>query len=143
MNGPVERLAGVDYGRRRIGIALSDGLGITAQPFGRIETAGFDDAVSRLSALLREEGVDRVVYGLPMHMHGGMSEMGEEVKRFAEAVHAASGIPYEFVDERLTSAQAHLVCKTAGIKGRKRRARVDAVAAQILLQSYMDARRNR
>jgi putative Holliday junction resolvase len=137
-----EKLAGIDYGRRRIGIAVSDGLGITAQPLEQIEVNGFEDAVSRVGEVLMRENVTFIVYGLPMHMNGTVSEMGEEVKGFAESVSRVVDIPYDFFDERLTSEQAYNVLSGMKMSLKKKQKKVDKIAAQILLQSYMNFHRS-
>jgi len=131
-------LAGIDYGRRRIGIALSDRLGLTAQPFQQIEVKDMQDAVQKTAGILLEKKIDRVIYGMPVNMDGTVGEMAKEVEAFADMVSKQADIPYEFFDERLTSAQAHGILKQAGYSGTKKKKKLDMVSAQIMLQSYMD-----
>ena len=134
-----ELLAGIDYGRRRIGIALSDRLGLTAQPFQQIEVENMRDAVQKTADILVDKAITRVIYGMPVNMDGTVGEMGKEVETFASMVSEQADIPYEFFDERLTSAQAHGVLKEANYSGKKRKQKLDMISAQIMLQSYMDA----
>jgi putative Holliday junction resolvase len=101
MSGEAEgKLAGIDYGRRRIGIAVSDGLGITAQPFEQIEVDGFKDAVAQLAEIVSREGISRIVYGLPMNMDGTISAMGKEVQEFAEHVSDSFAEFYGFAEKK-------------------------------------------
>ncbi|MFC1479632.1 Holliday junction resolvase RuvX [Planctomycetota bacterium] len=136
-----ELLAGIDYGRRRIGIALSDRLGLTAQPFQQIEVQDLPDAVEKIAGILVEREIDRVIYGMPVNMDGTVGEMGKEVETFADMVSKQADIPYEFFDERLTSAQAHGVLKQANYSGKKKKQKLDMISAQIMLQSCMDSKR--
>ena len=133
-----EKTAGIDYGTRRIGIAVSDGLGITAQPLEQIEVNGFEDGVAKVSRILKNSGVTKAVFGLPMNMNGSEGEMAEEVKRFASKVNEECGIAVEFFDERLSSMQAESALNQAGYSKKKKRQKLDVVSAQIMLQSYMD-----
>lgn len=139
-----ERVVGLDYGRRRIGVALSDPSGIIATPHGVVETEADDPTVppEALLRLLEEVGADRVVVGLPLHMDGSVGEMAEEVRAFAEALRARSGIPVEEWDERLSSSAAERALVETGAPERVRRekGRVDAMAAALTLRAYLRSR---
>ncbi len=134
-------IAGIDYGRRRIGIAVSDGLGLTAQPLDQIEVNGGDDAAVRLAEVLMDKEVKRVVYGLPRNMDGSEGEMAQEVRDFAVNVNNISRIPFEFMDERLTTMQADAVMRTMKTPRKKKKKKRDTLAAQIMLQTYLDSKR--
>lgn len=134
-------LAGIDYGRRRIGIALSDRLRLTAQPFTQIEADSPDDAVHKVSEILKNKSIELAVFGKPLNMDGSESNMSREVESFASRVTERTGIPHELYDERLTSAQAHTVLKQTGYSGTKKKGKLDMISAQIMLQSYMDSGR--
>lgn len=138
MSADRELLAGIDYGKRRIGIAVSDGLGLTAQPLMQIEVSGFDDAVGRVSGVLGQENISKVIYGLPRNMDGSEGPMAQEVRKFAESIYEKCSLPYEFFDERLTSVQARAVLREMNISKKKKKKKLDIVSAQILLQCYMD-----
>jgi len=128
------RVLCVDYGTVRIGLAVSDPLGTTAQPL---------DVVSEIEEVVeraRELDVSEIVIGLPLRTSGRAGPEAEAVKAFAREVEKASGIAVHLWDERLSSAQAERVM---GGSARKRRGSVDKVAAAIVLQSYLDARQRR
>ncbi len=131
------KLAGIDYGRSRIGIAVSDPLGITAQPLIQLDVEGFEDAVGKVALTLEENGVTRAVYGLPYNMDGSVGEMGREVELFASKIEEKTGLPSDFFDERLCTVEAEGLLDRAGFSKKKKKARLDIVSAQIMLQSYM------
>ena len=128
----------IDYGKKRLGLALSDELGITARPFGIWTRVNRRRDLARLHELVRQEAVRRIVVGLPLHLDGTPSEMSEEAKSFSARLEKAIGIPVALVDERLSSAEAAQNLSGAGVKARGQKAMIDAVAAQVILQSYFD-----
>lgn len=135
------RVLGIDYGDRRIGLALSDELGLTAQPLRPITTdAGHLD---ELVTLCQERSVERVVVGLPLSMDGSVGTRARVTLEFANALRAKLDIPVETWDERLTTRQAERSLWGRGLSHKRRRARRDTVAAQLILQSYLDAHRAR
>ncbi len=107
----------IDYGQKRLGLALSDEHGITSRPFATWVRTNRRRDLARLRELVRKEGIRRIVVGLPLHLDGTPSEMSEEVKSFADRVEKALGIPVEMMDERLSSweAKANSFC---GVKSR-------------------------
>ena len=136
----IGRVAGVDYGRKRVGLALCDPLGITVRGLDTIPAG--DSPVATAAAVakrLRDEGVDRVVVGLPLHDDGSESEMSKEARAFGEALGAALGKPVVFHDEGLTSWEAEEAVKASGKRLRDARARgdVDRAAAMAILRSYL------
>jgi len=131
-----QRILGVDFGRARIGIAVSDELGLLAHPVETIPAGG--TAAKRIDEIAREKNVERVVIGLPRHMNGSMGEAAEEVLAFAEKLRKL--LPCELVvwDERLTTSAANRALREGGQKTRNSRSFVDQVAAQMILQGYLD-----
>jgi putative holliday junction resolvase len=134
------RILAIDYGRKRIGLALSDELGLTAQPLGTLSRTNRQDDVRRLRGICREHGVRHIVVGYPVHMSGEASEMADEAARFSARLKKELGIDTELYDERLTSWEAR---KTVSETKGKRRGSVDDVAAAVLLRDYLECRRGR
>jgi len=135
------RTLGIDYGRKRFGLAISDGLGITAQPLGVVENTGPKETMEEIAGIVAENGVDAVVVGLPLNMDGSVGPKAREVQEFCKALSEALGIAVETFDERLTTVEAERRLKETGATRRKRRRKVDVVAAQIILQTFIDSRR--
>lgn len=135
------RVLAVDYGRRRLGLALSDPLGWTAQPLAVVPRRDPEADLKRIAEVCRAHGVARVVVGLPVRLHGAPGPEAEEALRFAERLRARLGLPVETWDERLTTREAERRLVEADLSRARRRARVDAVAAALILQGYLDRRR--
>jgi len=133
------RILGIDYGRARIGLSLSDPLGITAQPLAVIRVESQKDAVERVAGVVAEHGVERIVLGLPLNMNGTEGPMVGEVRAFAVVLEKKTGLkPVEW-DERLTSSEALSALGQGERSWRKMKEKMDAVAAQFLLQSHLDS----
>ncbi len=135
------RVLCIDYGAKRHGIALSDAMRMTARGLETLERPRTRaEEFSRIAALARKHEVDLVVMGLPLHMDGTPGTHHDEVLRYAEALTAHLKIDVHLVDERRTTMQAEHHLRRVGAGGReKRKARVDAVAAAIILQSWLDS----
>ncbi|MHC4549748.1 MAG: Holliday junction resolvase RuvX [Planctomycetota bacterium] len=129
---------GLDYGRRRIGIAVSTPLG-TVHSRPRLERTTLADDLAALKCLVDETGAGAVVLGLPHHMNGTTSAMEEEVRRFALALAKACGVPVYGTDERLTTEAAEMILRHREVRGRARRERRDSAAASLVLQDFLDA----
>ncbi|HEY5493002.1 MAG TPA: Holliday junction resolvase RuvX [Candidatus Anoxymicrobiaceae bacterium] len=130
------RLIGLDVGERRIGVALSDPLGKTAQP---LETVARDDASVRwLADLVGETGAETIVVGLPLLLDGSEGKQAALVRQFADELARAVEVPVVFTDERLTTRQAEGVLASGKVKRGKRREATDRIAAALILRSYMD-----
>ncbi len=141
-SGPVPaRVMALDLGERRIGVAVSDLLGITAQPVGHIEKRGLEKDLERLDALIREYEVDEVVVGLPLHMHGEEGNMATRAREFGEIVSRRWGLPVAMWDERLSTVHAERLLLEGDLSRRRRRQLIDALAAAVFLQSYLDRKR--
>jgi putative Holliday junction resolvase len=130
------RILGVDFGRARIGIAVSDELGMLAHPVKTIPASR--DAAKQIGEIVREKNAERVVVGLPRHMNGSVGESAGEALAFAEELRKL--LPCEVVtwDERLTTMAANRALRDTGRKTRDSRNVVDQVAAQMILQGYLD-----
>jgi putative Holliday junction resolvase len=134
------RVLALDYGKRRIGLAISDELGLTAQGLETLERTRVREDVARLAELAAQREVSLVVMGDPIHLSGRRGKQSEAVREFAARLHEKTGIPVEFWDERLTSVEAGRVLRKSGISSRKRARAVDRLAAVLLLESYLDRR---
>jgi len=141
------RLLGVDLGQRRIGLAVSDPSGTLARPLATLTLAGVgtDEAVARVSAEIdrlaaETDGLDRVVVGLPTRLDGSPNEQTPRVAAFIAALRARTPIPVVEADERLTSHEAEERLALREPDWRKRKARLDAAAAAVILQDYLDRR---
>ncbi len=133
------RILALDVGKRRIGIAVSDELGITAQGLNTLERVNNRADFAALARLAVEKNVVKILIGNPINMSGTEGRQAEWVRRFAEGVAARTGLPVELRDERLTTVQAERVLRESGISIEKRARAVDRLSAVILLQSYLDA----
>ncbi|MGH9707426.1 MAG: Holliday junction resolvase RuvX, partial [Candidatus Acidiferrales bacterium] len=128
------RILAVDYGRKRIGLALSDELELTAQPLAILERVNRREDFRRLRDICRKHSVGRILVGHPVHMSGAAGEMAEEAARFAQRLHKELGIEVELLDERLTSWEAaQIAAETGGRRTSQGKPR-DDVAAAILLR---------
>jgi putative Holliday junction resolvase len=135
------RIMALDYGERRIGVALSDPLGLTAGALMTLVRRSWAYDLETLVALAREHEVTRIVVGWPLAMDGSRTERVRLTEIFMQRVGRATGLPVEPWDERLTSVQAERVLIEGGVRRERRREVRDQVAAVILLQSYLDAGR--
>jgi putative Holliday junction resolvase len=136
------RLLGLDVGTDRIGVALSDGLGLTAQPLISLAVRG-RDPLPLLVDLCREHDVSVVVVGLPLSLGGGDGGAGaRRARRLGERLAEAAGVEVVYRDERFTTAEAERVLIGAGVRRDKRRQVVDKLAASLILQGYLDGRAN-
>ena len=135
----ISRLMGLDVGNRRIGIAVSDLLGITAQGLDTLERRNKRYDLQQLARIIREYNVREIVVGLPRRLSGAESAQTEKVIDFSEQLKKRFEIPVHLWDERLTSVQANRLLKDAELSIEKRAAAVDRMAAILILQSFMDA----
>ncbi|MFA6234779.1 MAG: Holliday junction resolvase RuvX [Bacteroidota bacterium] len=137
-----KRTLAIDYGERRVGLALSDELGIIASGIGTLTNDG--TLLAKLTKLLEERDVARIVIGLPLTLQGLEGEIAKKVHAFADQLGAATPLPVELLDERFTSSLAVQAIRDMGVGKKKRRdkGKIDEVAAAILLQGYLDTKRN-
>lgn len=135
----MKRIMGIDYGTARIGVALSDELQMLAHPAETI-AVGREDPIARLAAIAREQKVERIIVGLPREMSGAHGESAIVAKKFADQLRSVVQCEVQLWDERLSTVAAQRALREAGKSTRQSRGYVDQVAAQILLQSYLDSR---
>ena len=133
------RVLAIDHGTVRMGIAMSDELKIIAQPLEFIPAEPFSEFLKRLSELLREYKVELILLGMPRNMDGSYGEASLKVREFEAVLKNSIALPVKTWDERLTSVQANRALSQGGVKKQKKRKNVDAMAAAILLQSYLDS----
>jgi len=131
------RVLGLDYGTRRIGLAMSDGLRIAASPFGVLD-ARAKDLIEQILEIVQEFEVVEIAVGLPTSLSGEEGPSARAARQLATRVQEGCGLPTHLVDERFTSKMAESTMLTAGVRRRDRRIKVDKVAASIMLQSFLD-----
>ena len=134
----MNRILGLDFGRARIGVAISDELQLLAHPLETISAN--QQSAARIAEIVREKKVERVVAGIPRQMNGQIGTAATEVLDVVEKLHALLPCPIVTWDERLTTVAANRALRDAGKKTRDTRGYVDQVAAQMILQSYLDSR---
>ena len=137
-----KRLIALDYGDRRIGIAVSDLLGITAQPVGFLTVDGKKDALLKLKEVFLEYEPYKVVLGLPKNMDGSEGERAEKTRRFARFLTEETGLETDFFDERLTTVYAERTLNSMNVKGKKKTGKKDSLSAVLILQGYMETQKN-
>jgi putative Holliday junction resolvase len=130
------RILGIDFGQARIGIAVSDELGMLAHPVETIPARG--DAAQRIAEIVREKNAERVVIGMPRHMNGSVGEAARDALAFAEKLRTVLSCEVVTWDERLTTMAANRALRDSGQRTRNSRGFVDQVAAQMILQGYLD-----
>ncbi|MDA0747676.1 MAG: Holliday junction resolvase RuvX [bacterium] len=133
----MERVLAVDYGRRRIGVAVSDALGMTAQGLPTLAIRGKQDAVAAVAAEAVEWQAGTILVGLPLNMDGSRGGMADEVEAFAEALRLQTGLPVRCWDERWTSQEAHRAMQKMGLSSRNNKGAVDRISATLLLDGYL------
>ncbi len=133
---------GLDLGRKRIGLAISDDLNITAQALDFIAFKDLNSFVSDMVQLIAEKGVTKFVVGNPRNMKGTESAGSLRAKEFAESLKDKSGIDAVLWDERLTTVSAEKILISANVRRKKRKQKIDSLAAQLMLQSYLDYVKN-
>jgi putative holliday junction resolvase len=133
------RVLAIDHGTKRMGIALSDELGMIAQPLEFVLAEPFDKFLSRLKELIQEKQVELLLVGMPRNMDGSYGPAALKVQEFVAVLKEALTVPIKTWDERLTSAQANRFLIQADVRREKRKEKVDKMAAAILLQSYLDS----
>lgn len=133
------RILALDHGTVRIGVAVSDELKMLAHPVEHIPADPFPDFLERLKVLIREKEVELVVVGMPRNMDGSYGEAAAKVRAFVTVLREAIQVPIRTWDERLTTVQAQRGMRQGGRKGGDARDRIDAAAAAVLLQGYLDS----
>ncbi|MEC4896248.1 MAG: Holliday junction resolvase RuvX [Oscillatoria sp. PMC 1051.18] len=133
---------GLDVGKKRIGVAGCDGLGLIATGLTTIKRSSFNQDVEQLSQLVAEREVNVLVVGLPYALNGSLGYQAQQVQKFAQRISAALSLPVEYVDERLTSIEAQGLIIAQGGSPSRNKALIDRKAAAIILQQWLDERRS-
>jgi putative Holliday junction resolvase len=132
------RILGLDVGDKKIGVAVSDELGFTAQGIGVIRRRELKHDINKILQLIEEYNVDCVVVGLPKNMNGTIGPQGKSVEMFIEKVKANTDIEFKYWDERLSTVAAEKVLIAADMSRLKRKSNIDKIAAVLILQNYLD-----
>jgi putative Holliday junction resolvase len=135
------RVLGVDWGRVRIGLAVSDGLGLTAQSLETLDAADQTHALDAVTRHCVDQEVEAIVLGLPRRMDGSDGASADAVRAFAHRLEERARLPVHFWDERFSSVEAERLLVDAGVRRKARRGAVDRMAAVLILQGFLDRRR--
>ncbi|MCI8488565.1 MAG: Holliday junction resolvase RuvX [Clostridia bacterium] len=135
------RILAIDYGDARIGLALSDESETLASPIGTYKSQTMRKDIDYIAALAKEKQAGLIVLGLPVNMDGSSGERVSKTKSFGNVLERVSGIQVEYKDERLTTVTAEQTLIECGMRREKRKQVIDTLSAQIILQSYLDARK--
>ncbi len=135
------RVLAIDYGMSRTGIAVSDPTGLIASPYKVIPSRNYEKLLAGVEEVLREIAPEKVVLGYPGRTDGRKSDMCERVERFREELNSRFGVVAELVDEKYTTVIASQMLHAGGTKTKEQRKTIDAAAAAVLLQGYLDANR--
>lgn len=133
------RIIGLDYGEARIGVAVSDLLGTIANPLDTISEKDREKQIEKVLEVIERERAEKIVVGLPKRMDGTLGHRAEYTKAFAEELAKLSSLPLVMWDERLSSSEAHRMLEAGGVSGKKRKTKVDKIAAVLILQTYLDS----
>jgi putative Holliday junction resolvase len=133
------RLLGVDYGSVRVGLAISDAGRLIASPLTTYERRSAEQDAAFFRGVVNDEGIGQLVVGLPVHLGGREGLKAGEARAFGQWLGEVTGLPVVFWDERFTTVQAEQFLQEAGLTSKRRKRRRDRVAAQILLQTYLEA----
>lgn len=134
------RILGLDIGSKRIGVAISDPLGITAQGLATLAAGDRNKLTGDLDEIIKANDVAKIVIGLPLNMNGTRGPQAENAVKFRDTIKDKFGIPVMLWDERLTTAEVERVMIEADVSRKKRKKKIDTLAAQAMLQSYLDAK---
>ncbi len=140
--GAPPRILALDFGSRRIGLALSDELGVTAQGLPTLLRTNKRNDLDHLRRLIRQHGVSEILMGLPLRMSGEEGIQSDKVKEFAEELRRKFKLPVHLFDERLTSVEANRLLRESEVSVRGRPEVVDQMAAVLILQAFMEFRRS-
>jgi putative holliday junction resolvase len=135
------RVLGVDYGTKRVGLALSDGLGLLAHPYATLERTTRERLFSDLLTIVAREGIQTIVLGLPRALNGQETETTRQVRNFAESLRRRTDVPVVFQDEAFSSVEAERNLREGGRHGRKIKAVLDQQAAVVILNDYLECSR--
>jgi putative Holliday junction resolvase len=134
----MSRFMGLDYGKERVGVALSDSGGSMATPHTVINIQPFRKFLGAIKAIIREQEVDQIVVGIPRNMDGSYGASSDSAREFASRLQESLTIPIATFDERLTTVQASKALRASGKSAKKQKPLIDSAAAQIILQTYLE-----
>jgi putative Holliday junction resolvase len=137
----MNRVIGIDLGSRRIGVAVSDGLGLTAQPHATIARHGGKRDIEAIAAQVNAVGAARIVVGLPLDPEGEEGLAALRARAFAEKLHAALAVPVDLIDESFSTVEAEVPLLAADVSRARRKQVVDKLAAAVILQRWLDSHR--
>jgi len=135
------KILGLDIGSKRIGVAVSDELGITAQGLLTIERKSDEEVNHKLRDIISRDVIKEIVVGLPLNMNGSRGPQAEGAAAFAENLEKSFGIPVKLWDERMSTMEGERILIAAGASRAKRKKKIDKLAAQVILQSYLNAQK--
>ncbi|WP_419785168.1 Holliday junction resolvase RuvX [Pseudodesulfovibrio sp.] len=133
------RVLGIDFGLKRVGLALSDVTGTLVSPYRTIERTTRNALFDELAEILQKESVQAIVIGLPVSLEGEDTLTTRQVRNFADSLARRTELPIHLMDERLSSAQAEEELNAAGLRGKKRKAVLDSQAAAVILRSWFES----
>ena len=136
------RIMGLDIGDKTIGVAVSDLMGLTAQGVTTIKRVGKKKDIEAIKQIISEKQVNKIVSGLPKNMNGTIGTQGEKVQKFCELLKEETNLPIEFWDERLSTVAAERSLIEGNVRRENRKKVIDMLAAVIILQGYLDLKRN-
>jgi putative holliday junction resolvase len=136
------KLLGIDYGVRRLGVAVSDPLGMIATPFRTVDTFSDEQSVEEICSIIQEINAEKIIIGLPLNMDNTEGPMVKKVREFIEKLKLKTDLPIEFSDERLSSSLVEKILIDADMSRSKRKNVRDKLAAQVILQGYIDGNEN-
>lgn len=137
------RLLGVDFGLKRVGLAVCDPSWILASPLKTVETKSMRVSIDKVAAIAKAENVAGLVVGLPLALDGTESVQSGRARAFCRNLQKVTGLPAEFFDERLTTVEADSLLSAAGVKKSERSKFIDSAAAAVILQSYIDSNKEK
>lgn len=135
------RTLGLDIGSKRIGVAISDALGITAQGLSTLKREKDEKLIEHLKDIISKEGVEEILVGLPLNMNGSYGPQANEAIAFTDILKKNFKLPVKLWDERMSTIEVERVMIAQGASRRKRKKKIDKLAAQVVLQSYLNARK--
>ena len=135
-------ILGVDFGDRRTGLAVSDSSEFLSSGLCTVTAEGRRALAEKIAGIARERGCEKIVMGLPLNMDGSAGERAKRVRIFGGILSEVTGLSVEYMDERCTTVQAHEYLNSSNRRGKKRKNVIDTLSAQIILQDYLDNRKN-
>ncbi len=134
----MNRIMALDYGTARIGVAISDQLRVIAQPKGFINATPEAACIESIARLCEEHGILKIVLGLPLHMRGHEGSSAQGARKLGSAIESKLNVSVTYMDERLSTVSAHKILAETNVRNSKKKAKIDSVAAAVILQNFLD-----